>query len=437
MPEATDVVRARPITGESMAVLWLREQVLSALWFLPSVFVVGAVVLSQITVGIDRGSSAGAAPSWLVGADPGAAISLTSTVAQAMLAFIGVVFSSTLIAIQLAGGQYSPRVVRLFVRSRLTHFTLATFLATFVFALNALVEIRASGEDFIPTVTMAVVHVLLIATLFTFVAFVHGFVRMLRVQYLLRIVTRDGRRALDQTMPGADAYRDACGPVTHDVVLVRNTERSGVLQAMDLRRLAKLAAARDGWVELLVEVGEYVGIGSAVARLHGQELAPDDPERVTSAFLLGGERTTTQDPGFVFRQIVDVAIRALSPAVNDPTTAVQAIDRIVDLLGGIATRPEPTGWFVDEHDVARVRCRVPDFDRLVDLAFVEIIRYGADSPQVTRRLRAAFDTIEAIVTDDRRRAVGRVRALLSGAETAALPAVFGEVALVSDTHGLG
>ena len=102
----------------------------------------------------------------------------------------------------------------------------------------------------------------------------------------------------------------------------------------------------------------------------------------------------------MFRQLVDVAIRALSPAVNDPTTAVQAIDRMVDLLATVADRPDPSGWYTDDAGVARLHCREPSLGRLVDLSFIEIIRYGADSPQVVRRLRAAFDVLAGVVAPE-------------------------------------
>ena len=126
-------------------------------------------------------------------ANADAAAALTATVAAAMLTFLGVVFATTLVAIQLAGGQYSPRIVRVFVRSRLTHLTLGTFLATFVFALNGLVSVRDGDNPLVPAVTVSMVYLLLLATLAMFVTFLHGMAKMLRVQYLLNRVTNEGR----------------------------------------------------------------------------------------------------------------------------------------------------------------------------------------------------------------------------------------------------
>lgn len=138
-------------------------------------------------------------------------------------------------------------------------------------------------------------------------------------------------------------------------------------------------------------VGEYVVNETPIARVHGGGPGADE---IMSCFLVRGERTFLQDPAFGFRQIVDIAIRALSPAVNDPTTGVQSIDRLDDLLAIVGTRPQPSGLRVDSDGTPRILRKVRDFDDLIELAVVEIIRYGADAPQVVRRLRALFDELE-------------------------------------------
>jgi len=153
--------------------------------------------------------------------------------------------------------------------------------------------------------------------------------------------------------------------------------------------------------------------------------------------LIGGERTFVQDPAFGFRQLVDVAIRALSPAVNDPTTGVQAVDRLSDLLAITGNRPDPTGLRVDSTGTVRVKRKLRNFEGLLVLSLTEVIRYGADAPQVVRRLHAMLDELEATLPAARHPAIARQRSLLDAAVSAALPAPFGPVASIADREGLG
>ena len=155
------------------------------------------------------------------------------------------------------------------------------------------------------------------------------------------------------------------------------------------------------------------------------------------AVVIRGERTFVQDPALGFRQLVDVAIRALSPAVNDPTTGVQAIDRISDLLAITGNRLDPTGLRVDSSGTVRVKRKLRNFDGLLVLSLTEIIRHGADAPQVAWRLHAMLDELDATLPADRQAAIARQRSLLEAAISAALPAPFAQVASAADRQGLG
>jgi uncharacterized membrane protein len=434
-PPAT--IRARRPTREPIRRLTFRERVSPSLWFTPGLFVVAAFVLSRITVELDRRIQAETAPRWLIGADPAASAALTATVAAAMLTFVAVVFSTTLVAIQLAGGQYSPRVVRVFIRARITHVTLGLFLATFVFALGALVEVHASGPPIVPQVTVSVVYLLLLAALLMFITFLHSMAKMLRVQHLLDRVTKDGRRSFLEEFPPHDDYVSVMAPGSASSVVVRSETKTGVIQAFDRNGLVELARRTDVSIEMLVKAGEYIGHGTPVARVSGSHGAGPSGADIVGLLLLGAERTLLHDPGFALRQLVDIAARALSPAVNDATTAVQVIDRVMDLLGTIATRPDPTGWYMDAENVVRLHLREPGLEQLILLGFVEVIRYGADGPPVVRRLLAAFNVLDGIVREDARGSVDRLRVMLSGAVDAALPAAFTEISMEPDRHGLG
>jgi uncharacterized membrane protein len=432
---ATVAARRAPTTG--IRRLWFDERVLPSLWFLPSVFVVVSLILSRVVVSIDRARDLDQAPAWLLAADADAAAAFSATIAAAMLSFSAVVFSTTLVAIQLAGGQYSPRVVRVFVRSPLTQCTLGLFLATFVFAVAGMVEERSGDDAYVAAITISIVYVLVGATLFMFIAFVFGMSRILRVQYLVALVTSQGRTALVAAFDDAAIVRVAAPTVDEHGPVLTNRGAVGVVQSVDVAGLARTARAAGVRLHVLVEYGEYVGRGTPIARVvsgPADALRADD---VSASFLLGPERTMAHDPGFAFRQLVYIAIRALSPAVNDPTTAVQCIDRITDLLGDVGRRDDPSGWYLDEVGEARVRFAEPGLARLIELAYVEIIRYGADSPQVVRRLRAAFDVLDSEVRDDLRPVVAEMRSILERSSADLLPAPFREIAARADGHGLG
>ncbi len=430
-------MRALPARSNPIWRIELRERYVMSLWFIPTCFTIGAIVLANLSIWLDDQIDAPVAVRWLLVSDPSTAASLAGTIAAATLAFVAVVFATTLVAIQLAASQYSPRAVRIFIRARATRVTLGLFLATFVFALVMNLSNRAdvaSARQFAPVASVACLLALMLATVLGFVFYLHAVVRLMRVQYLLETVAEETRISIDRNFPPASGYVDAEEPARDPApVLLTYGGPAGVVSANDLGKLAEVARQASCWIELRVGVGEYLATGTPIALVHGGGVGV---EEIMGCFLVGGERTFLQDPGFGFRQIVDIAIRALSPAVNDPTTGVQSIDRLNDLLAIVGIRPQPTGWRVDEQGTARILRKIRPFPELIELSVVEIIRYGADSPQVVRRLRALFDELEA-TCPDRIEAIGRQRELLDAAVAQAMPAAFAVVAGVSDREGLG
>ena len=289
----------------------------------------------------------------LVG-DADTALTLTSVVATGMLAFLGIVFATTLVAIQLAASQYSPRAVRVFVRSRLTKICLGIFVATFVFSIVTLIAIRSAGgttHAFTPVLSTTGVELLVVATLVAFLVFANGTARLLRVQYLVERIADDTRTALQLAFRRRRRRRlrtAGCRPALR----ARSCRsRTACSTRSTSAALVSVAEQLDGWLEITAPIGSYVGRDTpiGIVRPAAQATRSTDPDevarRVDECLLFSNERSLLQDPGFGFRQLVDIAIRALSPAVNDPTTAVQVVDRLADLLGRIPDRPDPSGWF--------------------------------------------------------------------------------------------
>jgi uncharacterized membrane protein len=431
-------MRALPVHPEPLWRTDFSQRIAVSLWFLPTIFAVAAIGVANLTIWLDARVEApiGVRPDLV--ADPGTAATFAGAIAAATLAFVAVVFATTLVAIQLAASQYSPRTVRIFIRSRVTRLTLGLFLATFVFSLIILVSNRASvgsAKQFAPVVSVTTLLALTLATVFGFVVYLHSVVRLMRVQYLLEAIAAETRRAIEENFPPASAYVDVEPPPADPAPRrLCYTGTAGVITATDLHGLTELCRQKECWLELTVGVGEYLAHGTPVALVHGGDLRDHD---VTRFFLIGGERTFVQDPAFGFRELVDIAIRALSPAVNDPTTGVQAIDRLSDLLGITGNRLDPTGLRVDSRGAVRVKRKLRNFDGLLVLSLTEVVRYGADAPQVVRRLRAVLDELEATLPAEWQATIAGQRSLLEAAVGAALPAPFMPVASASDREGLG
>jgi uncharacterized membrane protein len=431
-------MRALPVQPEPLWRIDFRQRIVVSLWFLPTIFAVVAIGAANLTIWLDAEVDApiGVRPDLV--SDPGTAATFAGAIAAATLAFVAVVFATTLVAIQLAASQYSPRTVRIFIRSRMTRVTLGLFLATFVFSVIILVSNRASvtsAKQFAPVVSVTTLLALTVATVFGFVAYLHGVVRLMRVQYLLEAIAAESRRAIEENFPPASAYVDVEPPPPDPSPLrLCYSGTAGVVTATDLHGLAGLCRQKECWLELTVGVGEYLAHGTPIALAHGGDLHDHEVSRF---FLIGGERTFVQDPAFGFRQLVDVAIRALSPAVNDPTTGVQAIDRISDLLAITGNRLDPTGLRVDSSGTVRVKRKLRNFDSLLVLSLTEVIRYGADAPQVVRRLHGMLDELQSTLPTERQAALAHQRSVLEAAVSAALPAAFASVASAADREGLG
>jgi uncharacterized membrane protein len=432
------VARALPVQPEPLWRVDYRQRIGVSLWFIPSIFAVLAVGVAFAAIWLDDTIAAPVRVRFGLVSDPATAASIAGTIAAATLAFVAVVFATTLVAIQLAASQYSPRTVRVFIRSRVTRLTLGLFLATFVYSLVILVSDRSavtSARQYAPVMSVTLLLVLTLATVFGFVAYLHGVVRLMRVQYLLETIATETRRSVRENFPPATAYVEAEAPIEDaSPQILLYAGRPGVVTACDMYSLVELCRQNGSWLQLIVGVGEYLDQGTPFASVHGNRL---DGAAVERLLLVGNERSFFQDPAFGFRQLVDVAARALSPAVNDPTTAVQAIDRLTDSLVVAGRNPDPTGFRIDPEGHIRLQRRLRNFEALLVLSITEIVRYGADAPQVVRRLRAVLAELEHTLPNERHAAIARQRALLDAAVDSALPPAFAHLASIPDRIGLG
>ncbi len=439
--EAT--VLARPAARTLVRWEWVQEEVFRSLWFVPIAFLVGAIVLSRLTLLLDRATGTSSIPEGFLPGDVQAVAETMGTVAAAMLTFLAIVLSSTLIAVQLASSQYSPRIVRIFVHAPMTKVTVGFFLATFVFAFHGMIAAERTGTAVVPTITITLTYLLVITTLVMVVVYLHGIVKLLRVQYLLQHTAHDAYTVMEKEFPEAGAYHTATAPIPGPRTrVVEFKGNSGLLQVIDLQGLADAAESRDCWVEMRIAVGEHASPHTPMACIHGEDPAAMTDIDVVRHMLFGHVRTLQQDPAYGIRMLVDSASRALSPAINDPTTAVHALNIIIDLLARVAHRPDPSGWYTSSSGAVRLRLIDDSFGRLAELGFTEILRYGAGAPQVTRRLAAAYGEIEDLLGDDatgdeRREVIQRLRAQFTAAVAEAGDGAFADVASQPDRMGLG
>jgi uncharacterized membrane protein len=265
------------------------------------------------------------------------------------------------------------------------------------------VEGASSSADVLRlAVTLGVLFVL--ASLVVFVVYVTATMQLLQVSWVVTAVADEARHAIAGNRPVAASYVSAAAPqMDQDPRLVRLKEERdngrggqfGVVLGVDRGRLVQLGQRYDCLLQFLPKVGEYLPTSAALVAVHGGDGPPDDAVR--RCVHLGRSRTMYQDPLYGIRQLVDVASQALSPAVNQPTTAVVVIDRLEELLLRIGRRPQPTGFFVDSDGVVRLMHPEPTWAETVDLAFTEIAIYGAPSPAVIRRLAAAYDRLHHAV----------------------------------------
>lgn len=336
---------------------------------------------------------------------PDTATTLLATGATTTITFAGLVFSITLLALQLTSSQFSPRALRQFLRAREGQLALALFSATFVYELTVLTRIESVDEPFVPSVATTLGAVLAVASVAGFVGFIQHITQAIRVVNIIEAIAEETRGTADAVLRSADGadVDELLSALAVRSLVTR--ERSGaVLQVVSYGELAHLASQRGSVLRLLAVVGDFVPSGGVVVEewaAPDQPLSPLEWDDVSEALAFGVERTMNADLAFGYRQLVDIAEKALSPGINDPTTAVESIDRLHDLLRVESTRSPLADQLLDDDGFGLVWEPVR-FRDLVHLAFDEIRHYGGGDIQVVRRARAALEDLLDAALPERR-----------------------------------
>jgi uncharacterized membrane protein len=352
---------------------------------------------------------------------------IMGALAGGMITFTGIVFSAVFVAAQIQTSSYSPRLAARLRRDRVVIAGLALPTATASYSLFALAtigrEADKSGEAVAPALTVGVALLLALVTIGAFVALVQRAFDSTQIGGILRGLMRRAHHVIEDVHPRAGAHgelaqlRDGAGGAVGEI---RHEGPPAVLAAVDRSALLRLADQTGAFVEVVPSIGHYVAPDAPTLRLLGAEREAD-AGLTRRVLVLARQRTMDQDPAFALRMFVDIAIRGLSPAVNDPTTAVQAIDRIETLLVELHGRHLGAGVVVDSDGVLRGSFPVPEWGEYVDLALIEIRHYGAGSAQVARRLRALHDHLLELVDEPQRARIELERRLLEEQLASAFP----------------
>ena len=324
-----------------------------------------------------------------------------SAVASGMMALTGIVFSIAFILVQFNAIVYSPRLVVWLARDRTLFHALGVFVATFMYSLSTLAWVDRAGSGRVPLVSCVFVGMMVVTSVLLLSVLVQR-LNSFQITQVLRIIGDTGRDVIAQSYQGTRATTSPGEerpslPVT---LTVNHVGRPSIVTSLDIRRLISQACQSGGRIVVACAVGDTLIEGTRILRVYGGK-ANISEGQFRASIRVADERTFEQDPKYPIRLLVDIAIKALSPAINDPTTAVQAIDQIEDLLRRLAKCDLETCEAVDPDGTVRVIYQVPSWNDYLTLSFDEIRQFGTTSIQVMRRLRAALTELARSVDSDR------------------------------------
>jgi uncharacterized membrane protein len=377
----------------------IMENMRASLWLVPGIWVVGASVAAFGLIAIDDATPhIGEDLPLIFGGGSDGARGLLSSIAGSMITVAGVVFSITIIALQLASSQFSPRVLRNFMRDSPSQLTLGSLLGAFVYAILVLRTVRASEDDgglFVPGLAITFAIVLTLIAVGMLVFFIHHIASKIQLSTIVATVTADGRQAIESLWsddPPEEA--DLARVIPSEPPAVIPSTDTGYLQVVSTDELVKLARERRALLRLEKTPGEWLDSSTPIFNLWPATAVESELiTRLNDQLGMGKERSMQQDVGYAPRQLVDVALRALSPSINDPSSATQCIHRLGELLLLAGRRNPPGTIYRDEDAEPRLIISYPGFSSLLDLAMSEIRRHGADHPRILLELSRVLEML--------------------------------------------
>mgnify|MGYP002777061403 CR=1 FL=1 len=386
--------------------LW--DSLHSSFWFIPTLMVVLAIGLSFVTIAIDQAYETDVISKlgWAYSLGPSGSRAILSAIASSMVSVATTAFSITIVALQLASSQFGPRLLRNFMQDTGNQVVLGTFIATFVYSLMVLRTVNGVEEnEFVPHISVTCGIGLAIASIGVLIYFIHHAASSIQVDQVIKRVGQELESAINRLYPekiGRTASKrreekvsDLPPDFDRDAAVIRAT-KTGYIQAIDDTQLMQIAIEKDLLLHIRQRPGRFIVQGSELARVF-----PRDPvnkqlvAQINDVFVLGAQRTEQQDVEFSIDQLVEIAVRALSPGINDPFTAIRCIDQLSATLCQFVQREIPSPYRYAEHDRLRVVAEPTTFADVADAAFNQIRQYGQTSVAVTMRLLEAIAVIAA------------------------------------------
>jgi uncharacterized membrane protein len=372
----------------------IQHYVRNSIWIFPVLAMGAAVLLVRLLHWLEETMR------WEAALHPDTMRAVLGSLAGAMFTFIVFVCSSMLLVVQLASAQLTPRVIGVLFRDPVTKLTLSMFVFSFAFAIAALIRIGSA----VPLLTAEIAAYSSAACLALFIYLIDRVSKLLRPTGALKSVASQAHEVINVVYPRR--LSDSPGKPAERADLSSDTSArtvsssgGGVVLAFDVAGLVRLGVRHGCVIELVPRVGSFVAPGDPLFRVHGGADLPADS--LYQSIALGEERTMEQDPMFAFRVLVDIASKGLSPAINDPTTAVLAIDQIHHLLRHVGGRRLDNEQVPDATGCVRLIYRTPDWEDFVTLAVTEIRHFGGASIQIARRLRAMLEDLIHTLPEER------------------------------------
>ncbi len=377
----------------------LQERLRATLWLPPAILAAGAAAAAELSLRFDAWIAArGIDPPFLYPGGVSAARDVLGTLAGSMISLTTISFSVMMVVLTLASNQFGPRVLRNFTADRFYQVVLGVFVATFAFCL--LVLGRLPGDAFAegppPRFTVTLALALAFGSLATLIAFIHHVARSIQASQIVLRAHHEACRSIDALYPGnlgnevKAPGRSAADFAAAEPRCTITADRAGYVQTLSIDELMDFAREHDAVVELLIKPGHFISTGRPLMRLHGNAALAVEKlaDKLRPCVILGAERTGEQDAQYGIRQLMEIAIRSLSPGINDPVTAVACIDYIGENLLTLARRDLPGRERCDDEGKLRVIVSRDDFAEIAAAAFDNLRHYGRGHPEVMGQLSA-------------------------------------------------